>query len=317
MLPLMLHIMPPAPTTMARPIMVALAVMAERDGWRVMLPWASSPVPSRAKTPGHDGTEAGGEGPDKGRSDQHQAQQEEETPKRHQGEYPAEQPDEGHGDHRRAQGGADAAHALGRLDERRPQHLDRRDPAGGDGGQQPGEERHPDAQGDGGEDQAGLHHRAADLEAENLLIDAGDGAGDPHTRQVPKADADGGPDDALHQALGQDEPHDGAAAGADGPQHADVVPALRHDGAEGVEDDERAHEQGQHPEHVQSDRAGLQDAKDLRAGGDRVQDVGAAELTQDLLVDGLAGSGVRGGVVGLHRVDQARTCPGASAPCPA
>ena len=48
MLPCRLHIRPPAPTTIARPIMVALAVMAERVGWRVMLPCASSPVPSRA-----------------------------------------------------------------------------------------------------------------------------------------------------------------------------------------------------------------------------------------------------------------------------
>ena len=50
MLSLRLHISPPAPTTMARPIIVALAVMAERDGCRVMLPCARSPVPSLAKT---------------------------------------------------------------------------------------------------------------------------------------------------------------------------------------------------------------------------------------------------------------------------
>ncbi len=44
------NIIPPAPTTIAKPIIVALAVIAARDGWRVRLPCASSPVPSRAKT---------------------------------------------------------------------------------------------------------------------------------------------------------------------------------------------------------------------------------------------------------------------------
>jgi hypothetical protein len=46
----MLHISPPAPTTIARPIIVALAVIAEREGWRVTLPCARSPVPSRARS---------------------------------------------------------------------------------------------------------------------------------------------------------------------------------------------------------------------------------------------------------------------------
>ena len=40
--------MPPTTTMMARAIMEVLAVTATRSGWRVRLPWATKPVPSRA-----------------------------------------------------------------------------------------------------------------------------------------------------------------------------------------------------------------------------------------------------------------------------
>ena len=74
---------------------------------------------------------------------------------------------------------------------------------------------------------------------------------DDVAQQVAQREADGRADDALHQPLGQDQADDRAAARADRPQHADVVPALGDDGAEGVEDDEPAHEQRQEAEHVE------------------------------------------------------------------
>ncbi len=83
MLPCMLHIMPPAPTTMASPIIVALAVMAERVGCRVMLPCASSPMPSRAKRSATSRAEHAGHRLDERRADQHQAEQEEQAAQRH------------------------------------------------------------------------------------------------------------------------------------------------------------------------------------------------------------------------------------------
>ena len=48
--PVKLQIMPPIATMIASPIIVALAVIAARDGCRATLLWASVLVPSRAMT---------------------------------------------------------------------------------------------------------------------------------------------------------------------------------------------------------------------------------------------------------------------------
>jgi hypothetical protein len=123
---------------------------------------------------------------------------------------------------------------------------------------------------------------------------------------VAQRHADGRANHTLHQPLGQDQPGDGAAAGADGAQHADIAAALGDDGAEGVEDDETAHQQPQPAQHIHDDRAEHEAVEHLGAGLQRADGVAGAQAGLDIGLDGGAFCIVQAVKVSVNHVDLAR-----------
>ncbi len=124
-------------------------------------------------------------------------------------------------------------------------------------------------------------------------------------QEITQDQAQGCANQPLHQALAHDQPDDRAPARADRPQHPDVVAPFGDDGAEGVEDDERAHEQRQEAEDVEGGLRHAQAREDLRAAGQRVEAVALAELRLDLIGDRLALRLVRRVQIGLDDVEPA------------
>ena len=86
--------------------------------------------------------------------------------------------------------------------------------------------------------------------------------------KVTQQQTDCGTDQPLQQAFDQDHTGDGAAFGAQGAQHADIAPAFGHHGAEGIENDEPAHEQRQYTKHIEGCLAQFETGEHFRAGLD-------------------------------------------------
>ena len=231
--------------------MVALAVMAERVGWRVMLPCASSPVPSRAI--------ASATSPLSSRASGLTSAGPRNTRPRRKSRPPsatnAKTPD-------RSPAIARAIMTAPAIVMPRPMRCDL-SPAIGrstssgvtrlalNAGISPASSVTPTPSTTEVMTRAGEIDRRAEHDVEELLVDGPGPVGNDHAQEIAQDQAQGRAHETLHQALAHDQADDRAPARADRAQHPDVVAPLRDDGAKGVEDDERAHEQRQEAEDVE------------------------------------------------------------------
>ena len=116
---------------------------------------------------------------------------------------------------------------------------------------QGGDQRHADADECGDEDRPRLERDAGGRDVgPHGLEEQVDGLGDAEAGD----DADGRGEHAERERLGDHGAEHLAAAGAEGAQHRELAAPLRHGDAEGVEDDERADEDGDAGERQQHRR---------------------------------------------------------------
>ena len=132
------------------------------------------------------------------------------------------------------------------------------------------------------------------------------GSGNAHQKlnqQIPQNHAGQGAHDALDESLGQNDTCDHASRSAYCSQHTNIAAAFGDERAEGVEDDECTHEEGQRADHVEGILGNLQRAKDLRCAAQRAQLVFAAQALGYGLFDGGAFFFSSGVEIRFHRTE--------------
>ncbi len=137
--------------------------------------------------------------------------------------------------------------------------------AGVDGRQQACQQGHAHTQYHRHHNQSRLNDRRAHIHVQELAHHRSHHLQNARPHQIAQRDADRCPHHALNKSFGHDQADDGAPACAQRAQHADVVAAFRHDRAEGVEDDEAAHDERQEAEQVEHHLPGLDACQDFRA----------------------------------------------------
>jgi hypothetical protein len=139
---------------------------------------------------------------------------------------------------------------------------------------------------------------------------------DSQAHEISQYQPNGRADDPLQQPFHQDHTGDGAALCPQGSQHADIPPALGHHGPEGIENNETAHEERQHAEHVHSLLAQLEAGEHIRAHRQRsglvIASQGRLDISDDRLalsrldavqgdLDGIDLAGLAGHFLGLRQ----------------
>src|SRR5689334_6319868 len=106
---------------------------------------------------------------------------------------------------------------------------------------------------------------------DKLTIEATQRRQQADAHEIAQGHANGCAYNPLQQTFGEDEADDGAAISADGAQHANISAALGHDGAEGVEDNEAAHDEREETENAHDRLSDLETVEEFIPGGETAQ----------------------------------------------